>query len=83
VSSPCLWACFDPPHPLFQRYLQSKEIILNSAFNAQGSRLEKERRSEKKKRQDETHFTTKIGGNASFCRRTYFALKKFHSQLRV
>jgi hypothetical protein len=37
---------FTPPYPLFQRYPQSKEILLNismkcwnSAFNAQGSRV--------------------------------------------
>jgi len=36
----------------------------------------------KKKRQDETHFTTKIGGKTSL-RPSYFALKNFHSQLRV
>ncbi len=45
VKSPCLWVCFHP-HPLFQWYPQSKEILLilsmkcwNSAFNAQGSRV--------------------------------------------
>jgi hypothetical protein len=45
LSSPCFWACFHP-YPLFQWYLQSKEILLNlsmkcwnSAFNAQGSRV--------------------------------------------
>jgi hypothetical protein len=69
VKSPCLWACF-------QSYLQSKEILLNlsmkcwnSAFNALGLRLiivviavEALR---KKKRYDETQFTTKIGGKTS------------------
>ncbi len=46
LPSPCLWACFHPVSPLFQCYLQSKEILLNlsmkcsnSAFNAQGSKL--------------------------------------------
>jgi len=41
VNSPCLYHVFGPaftPYPLFQWYLQSKEILLkNSAFNAQGS----------------------------------------------
>jgi hypothetical protein len=75
------------PYPLFQWYLQSKEILLNlsmkcwnSAFNAQDSRVtrvvvqvepvrlyyaaaaEALRKSE---RQDETQFTTKIGGKTS------------------
>jgi len=45
LSSPCLWASFHP-YPLFQWYLQSKEMLLNfsmkcwnSAFNAQGLRV--------------------------------------------
>jgi hypothetical protein len=43
LKSPCLWPSFTP-YPLFQWYLQSKEILLNlntenSAFNAQGSRV--------------------------------------------
>jgi hypothetical protein len=45
LSSPCLWASFQPLSPP-QWYLQSKEILLNlsmkywnSAFNAQGSKL--------------------------------------------
>jgi hypothetical protein len=29
LSSPSLWACFQPPYPLFQQYLQSNEISLN------------------------------------------------------
>ncbi len=49
LKSPCLHPVFGPvftPYPLFQWYLQSKDILLNlkmkcwnSAFNAQGSRL--------------------------------------------
>jgi len=54
LSSPSLWASFDPPIPLFQWYPQSKDILLNlgmkccnslsvkcwnSAVNARGSRL--------------------------------------------
>jgi len=45
LSSPCLWASLTT-YPLFQWYLQSKEILINlsmkwwySAFNAQCSRL--------------------------------------------
>ncbi len=41
LNSPCLHHAFGPaftPYPLFQWYLQSKEILLkNSAFNAQAS----------------------------------------------
>ncbi len=36
----------------------------------------------KKERQDETQFTTKIGGKTSLGR-SYFALYNFHSQLHV
>jgi hypothetical protein len=36
----------------------------------------------KKERQDETQFTTKIGGKTSLGR-NYFALYNFHSQLHV
>jgi hypothetical protein len=45
LSSPCHWVGFHP-HPLFQRYSQSKETLLNlsmkcwnSVFHAQGSRV--------------------------------------------
>jgi hypothetical protein len=45
LSSPCLWVGFHP-HPLFQRYSQSKETLLNlsmkcwnSVLHAQGSRV--------------------------------------------
>jgi hypothetical protein len=45
LSSPCLWASLTT-YPLFQWYLQSKDILINlsmkwwySAFNPQGSRL--------------------------------------------
>jgi hypothetical protein len=86
LSSPCLWASFHP-YPLFQRYLQSKDILINlsmkcwySAFNAQGLRLiivvvqlgavkiyvAAVEALRKKKRQDETQFTTKIDGFLNF-----------------
>jgi hypothetical protein len=83
LSSPCLHPVCGPPftpYPLFQRYLQSKDILINlsmkcwySTFNAQGSRLiivvvqlgavkiyvAAVEALRKKKRQDETQFTTK------------------------
>jgi hypothetical protein len=73
-------------YPLFEWYLQSKEILLNlsmkcwnSALNAQGSKVTIVVVQEgavriyvaavealrKKERQDETQFTTKIGGKTS------------------
>ncbi len=65
--------------PLFQWYPQSNEIWLNSAFNAQGSRViivvlqvgavkiyvAAVEALRKKERGDETQFTTKIGGKTS------------------
>jgi hypothetical protein len=53
MSSPCLWASFHPPYPLFQWYTQTNDILINlsyemlqlsmkcsySPFNAQGWRL--------------------------------------------
>jgi hypothetical protein len=32
LSSPCLWASFHPPYPLFQWYPQSKEIFIKPQF---------------------------------------------------
>jgi hypothetical protein len=60
------------PYPLFQWYLQSKEILLNLsmkcwnlAFNAHVGAVkivEAVEAFRKKERGDETQFTTKIGG---------------------
>jgi hypothetical protein len=36
----------------------------------------------KKERQDETQFTTKVGGKTSLCP-SYFLLENFHSQFPV
>jgi len=86
LSSPCLWASCHP-YPLFQWYPQTKDILINlsmkccnSAFNAQGSRLNivvvqcgavkiyvaTMEALRKKGRQDETQFPTKIDGFLSF-----------------
>jgi hypothetical protein len=83
--SPRIYSAF-APYPLFQWYLQSKEISLNlgmkwwnSAFNAQGSRViivvvqvgavkiyvAAVQALRKEETQDETQFTTKIGGKTS------------------
>jgi len=68
----------------------------NSAFNAQGSRViiapvqvgavkiyvASVEALREKERQDETQFTTKIGGKTSLGP-SYFVLSNFHSQLRA
>jgi hypothetical protein len=82
MTSPCLWASFHPPYPLFQPKVRKFLLNLsmkcwNSAFNAQGWRVIIGRSSEnicsralkalrKKDRQDETQFPTKIDGFLSF-----------------
>jgi hypothetical protein len=91
--SPSISSSFTP-YPLFQWYLQSKEILLNlgmrcwnSIFNAQGLRIiiavvqvgaaniyvTAVQALRKKETQDETQFTTKIGGKTSLGH-SYFLL---------
>jgi hypothetical protein len=71
-------------------------MVRNSAFNAQGVRViivvvqvggvkifvAAVETLKKKERQDETQFTTKIGGKTSLGP-SYFALYNFHSQLHI
>jgi hypothetical protein len=86
IKSPCLHPLCGSaftPKPLFQWYPQSNEISLNSAFNAQGSRVVVHvgavkiyaaavEALRKKERQDETQFTTKIYGKTSLCPSYFF-----------
>jgi hypothetical protein len=85
VKQPCLHPVFGPPftpYPLFQWYLQSKDIFIKSQYEMlPGRRLilvfvqlgavkiyatAVEALREKKERQDETQFTTNIDGFLSF-----------------
>jgi len=53
------------PYPLFQWYLQSKEISLNLSVKCWNSPFNAQEALRKKERGDETQFTTKVGGKTS------------------